>query len=181
MSIELYVYCSGDRRAPVADVQEMLEVAGWEVRFFDDFDTLRPMQDDTLRTAAAVGWEADAKHADAVEAALAGKDQAVLLDLFKKDRFAVVSVDLDESFSADPEDLEALEEAETDPKHVDTMRNAKSAYTLHTSATRNDASLELQEILWSAIAVAAYGLAHDPEDDSFEDNASDALEEDGDS
>lgn len=177
MSIELYIYCSGDRLAPVDDVREMLDIAGWELRLFDDAGTLRPLQDQTLRSAVAVGWEAGAKHANAVEAALTGNDQAALSDLFKKNRCALVSVDLDESFSADPEDLEALEEAETDPKHIAAMRNATFAYTLHTSATRNDASLELQELLWHAIAIAADGLAHDPEDDSFDDH----TEEDDDS
>lgn len=177
MSIDYYVYCSGDRLAPVEDVQEMLEVAGWEVRFFDDADTLSPIQDDMLHSAAVVGWEADAKHADAVEAALTNNDQAALSALFKKNRFALVSLNLDESYSADPEDLEALEEAETDQKHINAMRNAKNAYILHTSASRNDASLELQQILWHAIAIAADALAHDPEDDTFEDHAGDDEED----
>ena len=183
MSIDFYVYCVGDRLAPVDDVHEMLEVAGWDVRFFDDADTLHPLQDNTLRTAAVVGWEADSKSSGAIEAALASKDQSALSDLFKKNHCALVGVDLDDSFSADPEDLAALEEAEIDRKHVDAMRNATFAYALHTSASRNDASLELQELLWNAIAIAADGLAHNPEDDSFEDHApaGDDFEEDVDS
>jgi len=177
MSVELYVCCYGDSLAPIADVRELLEVAGWEGRVVDSAEGLVPLEGRSLGSALVLGWEADARYAQAAEAAIVKRDSQAIDALLKKNRLAVVSVDLDESYSADPEELSALEKAEVDAKYVEAMRAARFAYNVRTSASRKECSLEFQEILWHAIGVAAYGLAHNPVDDSFEDNARELLEE----
>lgn len=179
MSVELNVYCYGDRLAPVADVRELLAVAGWEVRVVDSAERMEPLDNATLGSGLVFGWKADAKSAAAAEAAVAHRDTRALDSLFEKNRLAVVAVDLDSSFSADPEELAELKEAGIEPRYIRSMKAARFAYCVRTSASRNECSLELQELLWNAVAIAAYGLAHNPEDDSFDDNAREALEGDG--
>lgn len=176
MSVELNVYCYGDHLAPVADVRELLAVAGWEIRVVDSAERMVPLDDATLGSGLVFGWRADAKSAEAAEAAVANRDKSALESLFEKNRLAVVAVDLDSSFSADPEELAELKEAGIEPRYIKAMKAARFAYCVSTSASRNDGSFEFQELLWNAIAVAAYGLAHNPEDDSFDDNAREVLE-----
>jgi len=176
MSVELNVYCYGDHLAPVADVRELLAVAGWEIRIVDSAERMVPLDDASLGSGLVFGWKADAKSAEAAEAAVANRDKRALESLFEKNRLAVVAVDLDSSFSADPEELAELKEAGIEPRYIKALKAARFAYCVSTSASRNDGSFELQQLLWHAIAVAAYGLAHDPEDDSFDDNAREVLE-----
>ena len=176
MSLDLNVYCHGDRLAPVADVRELLAVAGWEIRVVDSAERMEPLDDTMLGSGLVFGWKADAKSAEEAKAAIANRDTRAIDSLFKKNRLAVVAVDLDPSFSADPEELAELKEAGIEPRYIRSMRAARFAYCVRTSASRNDCSLEFQDLVWNAIAVAAYGLAHNPEDDSFEDNARDVLE-----
>lgn len=176
MSVELNVYCYGDSLAPIADLQEMLEVAGWEIRVVESAEGLEPFEGDTVGSGLVIGWEAGAEHADAAEKAVRNRDVQAVEALFKKNRLAAVSVDLDTDHSPDPEDLEFFEDAEVEPKYIEAVRSARFVYCVRTSASRNKASLEFQELVWNAIAIAAYGLAYDPEDGSFEDNAREVLE-----
>lgn len=176
MSVDLNVYCHGDGLAPVADVRELLAVAGWEIRVVDNAERMEPLHETMLGSGLVLGWEADADYAKAAEAAVINRDSRAIDRLFKKNQLAAVAVDLDPNFSADPEELAELKKAGIEPKHIRSMKAARLAYSVRTSASRNESSLELQELVWNAISVAAYGLAHDPENDSFEDNARDVLE-----
>jgi hypothetical protein len=74
MSVDLNVYCYGDRLAPVADVRELLAVAGWEIRAVDSAERMEPLDDTMLGSGLVFGWKADAKSAEAAKAAIANGD-----------------------------------------------------------------------------------------------------------
>lgn len=176
MSVDLHVYCYGEGLAPMGDVRELLAVAGWEIRVVDSAERMEPLDETMLGSGLVLGWKADADYAKSAAAAVTRRDARAIDNLFKKNRLAAVEVDLDRSFSADPEELAELQEAGIERRYIRSMRAARFAYSVHTSASRNKSSLELQELVWNAISVAANGLAYDPENNAFEDNAQDVLE-----
>lgn len=170
MSVELYVYCYGDSLAPVADLSELLDLGGWSLRLVhDQAGTLTACTQPTLRNARAIAWPADSAYAEALEQVLADQSASGLQRHYELEHCATATVCLDSGFEADPEEVDELTEAGIDPKFVSAIAQAKNVYTVRTTAMRNGLSLEFQEVLWKAVAVAACGLAHDPTDDTFDD------------
>jgi hypothetical protein len=168
MSRELYIYASNDNRVPRSDLDEALAVVGWRCLVFRDLDRFERLEGPDIQSCWILGWEDRDDLTDAITGLISKRDASKLQALFEQDEIGVVTVDLTEDYTPDPEVTRDLREAGVDETHIAFMEQAKLFYSVRTSASRNDASLLLQDMVWTALGVAAYGLLEDPQEGTFE-------------
>ena len=85
--------------------------------------------------------------------ALAAQDKAQLDALYRRGLLALIDLRAESPFTPDSEELRALAQHGIDPGHLDRLRQARTRYTLTTTASRNDLSEELQTQLWILLGV----------------------------
>jgi hypothetical protein len=169
MSRELYIYSGTNAPALRSDLEEAFEVIGWQYRLFEDLDAFRPAEGPSIQSCTVLGWLDDDKIAAKVGKAIAKRDLDLLAELAEAEEVAVVDVDFEHPFDADPEMIDELRQNAVDKEIVDRIAAANVCYSVRTSASRNDLAFDLQNIVWSALGVALYGVLEDPEEGTFED------------
>ena len=168
MSRELYVYSESDSPVLRADLDEAAEALGWKCVLFADLGTFRPVEGTSIESCTVLGWEDDDEVTAAVERAISRRDAKILDTLFADELVASTAIDLDMPFVPDPEMLAELAEAGVDEEVRRRIAAARLFYSVRTSASRNDLSLQLQDIVANLLAVAIYGVFEDPQAGEFE-------------
>ena len=185
MSIELHVYAAGPvltREKVAAEClwPELPPEMQWQVRFVGD--ALDALPDGAITSGPVIGWRPDSPHGSTIEDILRRRDQKQLDALFAEEEVAAAYLYV--VTAADNDDwndvIESVREDVQEERHKAFLRDVKVFYSVETSATRNDLSLEFQEELWRMLGVLAGGLMYDPQEGEFELFEDDEDEEDDD-
>jgi hypothetical protein len=173
MSIELHVYSQEpvlhrERLATECLWPELPVKLQWEVRFLSETGALHTAG--PLAEGLVLGWHPGSPHGLQIEEALARKHESRLDKLSSKNMvgslyLSVIKPDDQEEWE---DIIDSVKEDVEDSIHRKYLRNVRTFYSLETSATRNDLSLEFQEQLWRMIGVLTHGLMYDPQEGKFD-------------
>ena len=181
MSIELIVFTDRprlDRQTLKAEWQspELPETLRWEIAFLPEPDLTPAPDEGPLTGGVVLGWHAESPHAPAIVKALAPFDKAAIDRLSAQNAIASAYLTVTEDDQEEwPDFVADVGDALDDPRHLHFLKKAKRCYTIETSATRNDLSVDFQTQLWRMIEVLTYGLSYDPQEGEV-----DMATEDGD-
>jgi len=167
MSFELNIYGRDKTLAKVKNLKEWLAAVGWECVLLSDLAELTEAEDKVVRLGDIVGWMEDSEQAEAMREALKLRDKDAIQKFFEQEKLACVEVICEEDFSADPEELEELEEDGIEPEYLAVLKDSPLCYYLRTSARSSELSLQFQIAVWTSLGLSIYGLLHDPESDVF--------------